>query len=89
MHCWDELKKLKRSKCRGQCVEVMAAIFRICGNESQPGLQLVKSWLRHFRELKFSFNSSESESFALSQYFVGVALSLRSATSCQTSKNPN
>ena len=36
-------KKLKSSKCWwGQCVLVIQAIFRICGNESQPGLQLVE-----------------------------------------------
>ena len=36
-------KKLKSSKCWwGQCVLVMGAIFRICGHESQPGLQLVE-----------------------------------------------
>ena len=38
MQCWGELKSL-----RAQSVgEVMRAIFRICGNESQPGLQLVE-----------------------------------------------
>ena len=37
------VKKLKSSKCWwSQCVLVMRAIFRICGNESQPGLQLVE-----------------------------------------------
>ena len=35
-------KKLESSKCWwGRCVLVLRAIFRICGNESQPGLQLV------------------------------------------------
>ena len=34
---------LKSSKCwRGQCVLVMLAIFRMCGRESQPGLQQVE-----------------------------------------------
>ena len=38
---WAE--KLKKSKCWwGQCVLVMRAVFRICGNESQPGLQIVE-----------------------------------------------
>ena len=32
MHCWGELK----------AKELMRAIFRICVNESQPGLQLVE-----------------------------------------------
>ena len=36
------VKKLESSKCWwGQCVLVLRAIFRICGNENQPGLQLV------------------------------------------------
>ena len=36
-------KKLKSWKCWwGQCILVMCAIFRICGDESQPNLQLVK-----------------------------------------------
>ena len=34
---------LLRSKCRwGQCVLVMRAVFRICGNQSQPSVQLVE-----------------------------------------------
>ena len=38
MRCWGELKGL-----RAQSVgEVMRAIFRICGNESHLGLQLVE-----------------------------------------------
>ena len=37
------VKNLQSSKCWwSQCVLVMRAIFRICGNESQPGLQLVE-----------------------------------------------
>ena len=35
-------KKLKRSKCWWGQTTVMRAIFGICGNESQPGLQIVK-----------------------------------------------
>ena len=36
-------KRLKSSKCWwGQCVLVMRANFRICGNESHPGLQIVE-----------------------------------------------
>ena len=36
-------RKAKSSKCWwGHCILVMRAIFRICKNESQPGLQLVK-----------------------------------------------
>ena len=36
-------KKLGSSKCWwGQCALVMRAIFRICGNENQPGLQQVE-----------------------------------------------
>ena len=36
-------KRLKSSKCLwGQCVLVMRAIFRICGNQSHPGLQIVE-----------------------------------------------
>ena len=36
-------KRLKSSKCLwGQCVLVMRAIFRIWGNESHPGLQIVE-----------------------------------------------
>ena len=41
MHCWGELKSLG-----GQSVAevrlVVRTIFRICGNESQPGLQIVE-----------------------------------------------
>ena len=43
MHCWGELKSLRAQKWwRGECVLVMRAIFRICGNESQPGLHIVE-----------------------------------------------
>ena len=38
MRCWVELKE----RWWGQCVLVMRAIFRICGNESHPGPQLVE-----------------------------------------------
>ena len=38
MRCWGELKGLRAQSV----VEVMRAIFRICGNKSHPGLQLVK-----------------------------------------------
>ena len=41
MHCWGELKCL-RSQSVGEVRLVMRAIFRICGNESQPGLQIVE-----------------------------------------------
>ena len=40
MLCWGELKSLTGQSV-GE-VSVMRAIFRICGNESQPGLQLVE-----------------------------------------------
>ena len=37
------VKNLKRSKCWwGQYILAMRAVFRICGIESQPGLQLVE-----------------------------------------------
>ena len=43
MGCWGELKSL-RAQSVGEVSEylVMRAIFRIRGNESQPGLQIVK-----------------------------------------------
>ena len=44
MRCCGELKTL-RGTCdgvRGQCVLAIGAIFTMCGNESQPGLQLVE-----------------------------------------------
>ena len=41
MLCWGELKSL-RGQSVGEVRLVMRAIFRICGNESQPGLQLVE-----------------------------------------------
>ena len=41
MRCWGELKSL-RGQSVGEVRLVMRAIFRICGNESQPGLQLVE-----------------------------------------------
>ena len=44
MPCWGELKSLRGQKV-GEVrlhATVMRAIFRICGNESQPGLQKVK-----------------------------------------------
>ena len=51
-------KKLKSSKCWwGQCVLVMHAIFRICGNESQPGPQhpcLVLNGKGHLSKLPLS-----------------------------------
>ena len=48
MCCWDELKSL-----RAQSVgEVMRAVFRICGNESQPHrpANYSKSWLRPWQQ---------------------------------------
>ena len=46
MRCWGELKSL-RAQSVGEVSAyysglVARAIFRICGNESQPGLQVVK-----------------------------------------------
>ena len=41
MLCWGELKSLTGQSV-GEVRLVMRAIFRICGNESQPGLQLVE-----------------------------------------------
>ena len=35
MRCWGELKSL-RAQSVGEVRLVMHAIFRICGNESQP-----------------------------------------------------
>ena len=45
MRCWGELKSL-RAQSVGEVTAyysglIARAIFRICGNESQPGLQLV------------------------------------------------
>ena len=45
MRCWGELKSLK-AQSGGQCVLVMRAVFKICGNESQPGLQRVEKLVR-------------------------------------------
>ena len=44
MHCWVELKSLwaQRVVEVGAYILAMCAIFRMCGNESQPGLQLVE-----------------------------------------------
>ena len=41
MHCRDELKSL-RDQSVGKVRQVVLAVFRICGNESQPGLQIVE-----------------------------------------------
>ena len=41
MLCWGELKSLTGQSV-GEVRLVMRAIFRICGNESQPGPQLVE-----------------------------------------------
>ena len=41
MRCWGELKSL-RGQSVGKVRLVMRAIFRICGNQSQPGLQIVE-----------------------------------------------
>ena len=46
MRCWGQLKSL-RAQSVGEVSAyysgvVARAIFRICGNESQPGLQVVK-----------------------------------------------
>ena len=43
MRCWGELV-------------VMGAIFRICGNKSQPGLQLDEKLATHLKSGEFSFN---------------------------------
>ena len=40
------LLMLPKKRWWGQRVLFMRAIFRICGNESQPGLQIIQSWLR-------------------------------------------
>ena len=42
------LLMLPKKRWWGQRVLFMRAIFRICGNESQPGLQIIQSWLRTF-----------------------------------------
>ena len=41
MRCWGELKSL-RGQSVGKVSLVMRAIFRIWGNQSQPGLQIVE-----------------------------------------------
>ena len=41
MRCWGELKSL-RGQSVGKVSLVMRAIFRVCGNQSQPGLQIVE-----------------------------------------------
>ena len=41
MRCWGEL--------------VMGAIFRICGNKSQPGLQLDEKLATHLKSREFTF----------------------------------
>ena len=41
MRCWGELKSL-RAQSVGEVSVVTLVMFRICGNESQPGLQLVE-----------------------------------------------
>ena len=40
-HCWGELKSL-RGESVGKVRQVVHAVFRMCGNESQPGLQIVE-----------------------------------------------
>ena len=43
MRCWGELKGLRaQSDSEVSAYSGMRAIFRICGNESQLGLQLVE-----------------------------------------------
>ena len=45
MHCWGELKILKAQSVGEvirQCILVTHAFLSICGNESQPGLQLLE-----------------------------------------------
>ena len=44
MRCWGEL--------------VVGAIFRICGNKSQPGLQLDEKLATHLKSREFSFKDS-------------------------------
>ena len=41
MHCWGELESLGGHSV-GEVRLVVRTIFRICGNESQPGLQIVE-----------------------------------------------
>ena len=41
MHCWGELESLGGQSV-GEVRLVVRTIFRICGNESQPGLQIVE-----------------------------------------------
>ena len=62
---------LKAQELKGrQCVLAMRTILRICGNESQPGLQLgeklvacrLKSWLRPC-QLSFSLQKSLNVAF--------------------------
>ena len=41
MRCWGDLKSL-RGQSVGEVRLVTRAVFRICGNESQPDLQIVE-----------------------------------------------
>ena len=51
MHCWGELESLGGQSV-GEVRLVVRTIFRICGNESQPGLQIVE-------ELAMAYYSSQ------------------------------
>ena len=73
MRCWGEVKslKLKRARSDGEvkCIIVIRAIFRICGNESRPGLQLVEISLPP-RLAGFAVVIHKVTSYALFRFFV-------------------
>ena len=59
MRRWGELKSLRgRSVCEVRLV--MRAIFRICGNESQPGLEIVEKLATPLRGIPLSSNDCSS-----------------------------
>ena len=42
MHCWGEVKSLRAQSVGEVSILVMRAVFRICGNQGQPSVQLVE-----------------------------------------------
>ena len=71
MRCWGEL--------------VMGAIFRICGNKSQPGLQLDEKLATHLKSREFSFKVASENGQIISTTAEDELLTLVSpgTTACQ------
>ena len=59
MRCWGDLKSL-RGQSVGEVRLVTRAVFRICGNEGQPDLQIVEKLATPLQGIPLSSNDCSS-----------------------------